>query len=325
MHGLPSMVIEQACCSPGSLGVCLPPVLDRGTDSPVPGGPDQGGSGSFRRRSYLPATDASIGKPGHLSRATSSMRLGGNDSSNPNSPSGMVRTPSSGAGAAFMILNRQDSGSLGDVLGGMSGSGSPYGSGGGGSSAAGAAAMMGGAFSSSSGGGQVGLTALGQQRASHTGYVMSASPLGNSSSMGLSQQRGLASDPGNAGLFTCGSSGGLQTASSAGSGPSSSSSRAGGGGSCFSRPSSGSRASSSVCELVDAVRSKSGAQLQKALSNCNVDRAALNALHPVYDKTALHEAVSLGLVSMVRTLLAAGSDPTIGHRKEGGPLLQVGA
>ncbi|WIA31226.1 hypothetical protein OEZ86_001224 [Tetradesmus obliquus] len=41
------------------------------------------------------------------------------------------------------------------------------------------------------------------------------------------------------------------------------------------------------------------------------------------NKTPLHEAVSLGYVSMVRMLLAAGSDPNLGPEKQGGPLLQA--
>lgn len=41
-------------------------------------------------------------------------------------------------------------------------------------------------------------------------------------------------------------------------------------------------------------------------------------------RTPLHEAVCLGSTSMVKLLLEAGSDPNMGHPKEGSPLLQVG-
>lgn len=42
-------------------------------------------------------------------------------------------------------------------------------------------------------------------------------------------------------------------------------------------------------------------------------------------RTPLHEAVCLGSTSMVNLLLHAGSDPNMGHPKEGSPLLQVRA
>ncbi|KAF6264191.1 ankyrin repeat-containing domain protein [Scenedesmus sp. NREL 46B-D3] len=105
-------------------------------------------------------------------------------------------------------------------------------------------------------------------------------------------------------------SSGLQITGSAGSGP-------------YSRPSSGSKGWKTVCLLVDAVRSKDDSQLQANLAYCTGGLHGLNDLHPTIDKTPLHEAVSLGCVSMVRMLLAAGSDPNLGPQKQGGPLLQA--
>lgn len=80
-----------------------------------------------------------------------------------------------------------------------------------------------------------------------------------------------------------------------------------------------------VKRLVAAVRSRNDAQLESVLSEYRGGGGhLLNERSPTTDRTALHEAVNLGSVDMVHMLLAAGSDPNIGHPKEGPPLLQVG-
>jgi hypothetical protein len=273
--------------------------------------------------------------------------------SNPNSPVGIARTPSSSGGGCFLgSMSRQDSGGLGELL--NSGSGyalggaSPYGSiGGGSNSTAGAAAIMGGAFSSSGssngvaqvmfGGNGNGLAASGLHPRPSSGILTAASPLGNSSaginnsggsigvgSMTSGSLMATAGSASSVGSFSMGppppqlpqqqqqqtSGSGLQITGSTGSGP-------------YSRPSSGSKGCKTVCLLVDAVRSKDDSQLQENLAFCTGGLHGLNDLHPTIDKTPLHEAVSLGYVSMVRMLLNAGSDPNLGPQKQGGPLLQV--
>jgi hypothetical protein len=330
---------------------------------------DQGGgssgSGSIRRRNYreVPAAADVPGgsKPGPAfmrpQQQASLMGLnsaGTEGGSNPNSPVGIVRTPSSSGGGCFLgSMSRQDSGGLGELL--NSGSGyalggaSPYGSAGGGSnSTAGAATIMGGAFSSSGnsngvaqvmfGGSGNGLAAPGVHPRASSGMLTAASPLGNSSSAGINNSgsnigvgsmtsgslMATAGSASSVGSFSMGpplpqppqqqqqqtSSSGLQITGSTGSGP-------------YSRPSSGSKGCKTVCLLVDAVRSKDDSQLQENLAFCTGGLHGLNDLHPTIDKTPLHEAVSLGYVSMVRMLLNAGSDPNLGPQKQGGPLLQV--
>jgi hypothetical protein len=249
-------------------------------------------------------------------------------------------------------MSRQDSGVLtGELLGSGTGyalgGASPYGStGGGSSSAVGAAAIMSGAFSSGAasngvaqvmfGGSVNGLAGLGVHSRSSSGMLTAASPLGNSSSAGINNSGGsvgvgsmtsgslmaTAGSASSVGSYSMGppppqlpqqqqpSSSGLQTTGSAGSG-------------AYSRPSSGSKGCKTVCLLVDAVRSKDASQLQENLRFCTGGLHGLNDLHPTIDKTPLHEAVSLGYVSMVRMLLDAGSNPNLGPEKQGGPLLQV--
>jgi hypothetical protein len=346
---------------------------ERCTDSPVPGSSagaagssDQGGGSSgapFRRSNYRFAPAAAdvpgSSKPGPaFMRQATLMGLSSSGTevgSNPNSPGGLARTPSSGGGCFLggSSLSRQDSGGLGDLLACAGGGASPYGNTpGGGSHAAGAAAIIGGAFSgsgNSSGVGQVvfngnggGPPALGVLHGrSASGTLTAASPLGNSSSAGINNTGGsigvgsminsslMAAAGGSAGSYSSSmgpplpqlppqqqqqqqqhGSSGLQITGSAGSGP-------------YSRPSSGSKGCKTVCLLVDAVRSKDDRQLQANLAYCTGGLHGLNDLHPTIDKTPLHEAVSLGYVSMVRMLLAAGSDPNLGPEKQGGPLLQV--
>lgn len=87
-----------------------------------------------------------------------------------------------------------------------------------------------------------------------------------------------------------------------------------------SRPGSGKK---TVCLLVDAVRSRDDTQLASILACCSGGMHGPNDRHPITDRTPLHEAVWLGSTSMVKLLLEAGSNPNMGHPKEGSPLLQV--
>lgn len=81
-----------------------------------------------------------------------------------------------------------------------------------------------------------------------------------------------------------------------------------------------------VKKLVAAVRSRNNAQLETLLADYRSMglTQGLSERCPSTDRTALHEAVNLGSSGMVQMLLAAGSDPNVGHPKEGPPLLQVG-
>jgi hypothetical protein len=188
-----------------------------------------------------------------------------------------------------------------------------------------------------------GATGLGYNRSS-SGTLTAASPLGNSSSAGINSNAG-----GSIGVGSMTNSSSMMAAAAAGSvgGQSSLSSmgppqlplpqqqqqlgssglqitNSSGSGAYSSRPSSGSKGGKTVCLLVDAVRSRDDRQLRENLAYCTGGLHGLNDLHPTIEKTPLHEAVSLRSVSMVRMLLAAGSDPNLGPAKQGGPLLQVG-
>lgn len=286
----------------------LPPIGDvRGGDSPAPAEPGSVGSASaFQRRGrslvHIQAADPSLGG----CSSNSSMRAGqgmlrarglsaGAEGSTPNSPSGCVRTPS-GNGGLSSNLSRQDSGDygfFGDLLTGGSSSGcggvsSPYNGRGG----TGAAVMLGssgwqhGAFYSNSSG---------------AGGLLSARDNGASaaSPLGVSNSNSSAGGAGGPYLALPGCSITLQ------------------------RPSS-SRGHDMVKKLVAAVRSRNDVQLESVLSEYhNSDAHDLSDRCPTTDRTALHEAVCLGSESMVKRLLSAGSDPNVGHPKEGPPLLQV--
>eukprot|EP00798_Chlamydomonas_sp_ICE-L_P009237 gene9237-16387_t len=80
--------------------------------------------------------------------------------------------------------------------------------------------------------------------------------------------------------------------------------------------------------LVDAVRSKDDGVListLESLSTAAGECAGLNEKHAVAGRTALHEAVLLNNMAMVRCLLKSGGDPNIGHTTMGPPLLHAAA
>jgi len=83
-----------------------------------------------------------------------------------------------------------------------------------------------------------------------------------------------------------------------------------------------------VQTLLDAVRSKDEGKLLEALEYIRLPQggyAGLNDRHPVTGRTCLHEAVMLNSTGMVKALLAAGSDPNVGHSTQGPALLHAAA
>lgn len=118
-------------------------------------------------------------------------------------------------------------------------------------------------------------------------------------------------------------------------GPSGPPSLGAGGGS--SRPTSA-RYKPPVLMLVDAVRSKEEQQVQATLAYLEPPGSTsgaeggtrtrvpgINERHPVTGRTALNEAVILGQVGIVRTLLQAGADPNVPHRTQGPPIMHCAA
>eukprot|EP00873_Tetraselmis_striata_P023812 jgi/Tetstr1/444076/TSEL_003316.t1 len=82
--------------------------------------------------------------------------------------------------------------------------------------------------------------------------------------------------------------------------------------------------------LVDAVRSKDDGRLGAVIGNLRGGSPrgpviGINDRHPVTGRTALHEAVALGRLSLVTALLGAGADTEVGHATQGAPLLHAAA
>lgn len=93
-------------------------------------------------------------------------------------------------------------------------------------------------------------------------------------------------------------------------------------------PSSARLTTKAVQKMMDAVRSKDIQHLEKVLQQLAVagsEVAGLNDLHPITQRTPLHEAVMLNNLTMVHMLLAAGSSPAVGHPTQGPPLLHAAA
>jgi hypothetical protein len=100
-----------------------------------------------------------------------------------------------------------------------------------------------------------------------------------------------------------------------------------GGGVVGGRPTSA--RTKAVQMLVESVRSRDDGQLQDTLAylvmpNSSVV-AGLNDRHPITGRSALHEAVQLNSLPAVQRLLAAGSNPNVGHPQAGTPLLHAAA
>jgi len=241
---------------------------------------------------------------GGSSLMRSSSGLVGADSSTPTSPVPHLATrqPSSGGGSSH-LLAKLDGGALSSM-----GSGPLIGDGSMASVQLAATVSSGGRDSSSSGGGGA-LRDLSFSSSAGVAPLLSGR---ESYSGGGNSSYGSASSP--RGSLTGGSEGGAAAAAAAATAAATAAAAAAG------RPSSGKR---TVCLLVDAVRSRDDTQLADILSHCMTAKVGPNDRHPTTDRTPLHEAVWLGSTSMVKLLLEAGSDPNMGHPKEGSPLLQV--
>jgi hypothetical protein len=89
------------------------------------------------------------------------------------------------------------------------------------------------------------------------------------------------------------------------------------------RPSSGRQKPAQL--LAEAVKSNNLGNLEKTIRYLTEEKTGgvvgLNDRHPLSQHTALSEAVSQNNKAMVERLLAAGSNPNIGHISQGGPLL----
>lgn len=233
----------------------------------------------------------------------SSSGLVGADSSTPTSPvpNLATRQPSSGGGSSYLSA-KLDGGALSSMGSGpLTGDGSM-------ASVQAAVTLSSSARDSSSSGGGGALRDLSFSSSAGVAPLLSGR---ESYSGGGNSSYGSASSP--RGSLTGGSEGGAAVAAAATAAATAAAAAAG-------RPSSGKR---TVCLLVDAVRSRDDTQLADILSHCMTAKVGPNDRHPTTDRTPLHEAVWLGSTSMVKLLLEAGSDPNMGHPKEGSPLLQV--